>query len=89
MRLSRCSQIRHFGVHSIAAPSGYVGNDADLEANPDVFGNVHQMSDTAHVAQLVGIALAYVALVTLLVGIVVWTVRHQWRTEKDDPVAIP
>jgi hypothetical protein len=44
-------------VNSLGAPYHDVGNDADLEANPDPFGDLHRISDGPEVAELVGIAL--------------------------------
>jgi hypothetical protein len=76
-------------VNSLGAPPDAVSNYADLEANRDPFGDLHQMSDVVEIAQIIGIALASVALVTLLIGIVVWAVRRKSRSNPDDPVPIP
>jgi hypothetical protein len=76
-------------IDSLGAPHDDLGNYADLEVNPDAFGDLHQMSDIWHIAEFVGIGLGCVALVALLIGVVVWVVRRRRVTEKDDPMAIP
>jgi hypothetical protein len=87
--LPKQKKLLGYAVDSLGAPANALSNYADLEANRDPFGNLHQMSDVVEVAQIIGIALACVALTTLLIGVVVWAVRRKSRSNQEDPVAIP